>query len=285
LTPENGRGLIACPHCQSRASHFVSSVDRNRHTTDHVFEYFRCQRCGLIFLKSPPEDMTPYYRGGYDPIPATADELRKIAAAEKFRTEPVLKYKRAGRCLEIGPWRGVICANMKDAGFEVTAIEMDVACVRFLQDQLCIEAIQSTDPAGVMQQLRPGFDVVISWHSLEHLPRPWTVIEKAASLLAPGGVLVLAMPNPDSYEFSILKRRWYHLDTPRHLHLFPLKTLVEICQSNYLQPLEITTADKFSQIQSKQAWYDLGRSLVPVPFLNRLAGATTGRLLPWLTYR
>jgi hypothetical protein len=150
---------------QSRASHFVSSLDRNRRTTDHVFEYFRCQRCGLIFLKSPPEDMTPYYRGGYDPIPATADELRKIAAAEKFRTEPVLKYKRAGRCLEIGPWRGVICANMKDAGFEVTAIEMDVACGRFLQDQLGIEAIQSTDPAGVMQQLRPGFDVVISWHS------------------------------------------------------------------------------------------------------------------------
>jgi len=285
LTPEIGRAAIACPYCRSTASHFLSSSDRNRHTTDQVFVYFRCQGCGLIFMKSPPADMSPYYRGGYDAIPASADQLRAIAAHEKYRTEPLLKYKHSGRCLEIGPWRGVICANMKDAGFDVTAIEMDAACVHFLRSQLGIEAIQSTDPAEAMQQLRPGFDVIISWHSLEHLPRPWMVIEEAAKLLAPGGVLVLAMPNPDSYEFLVLKERWYHLDTPRHLHLFPLRTLVEICRSNSLRQLEITTADEFSQVQSRQAWYNLGRSLVPVPYLNRLAGATTGRLLSRLTHR
>ena len=285
MTPENGRMPVACPYCRSQALHFLSSSDRNRHTTDQVFHYFRCQGCGLIFLESPPDDMSQFYRGGYDPIPDSADQLRAIAAREKYRADPVRKYKRSGRCLEIGPWRGVICTNMKDAGFDVTAIEMDAACVGFLQSQLGIQAIQSTDPAEAMQQLQPGFDVVISWHSLEHLPRPWVVIEEAAKLLAPGGVLVLAMPNPDSYEFSVLKQRWYHLDTPRHLHLFPLKTLVEICQANSLKLLEITTADTFSQIQSRQAWYNLGRSLIPVPFLNRLAGATTGRLLSKLTHR
>lgn len=93
------------------------------------------------------------------------------------------------------------------------------------------------------------------------------------------------MPNPDSYEFSVLKARWYHLDTPRHLHLFPLKTLVEICKRNHMQPLEISTADKFSKIRSRQAWYNLGRAAVPVPYLNRLAGAAAGRLLSWATYR
>jgi len=41
----------------------------------------------------------------------------------------------------------------------------------------------------------------------------------------------------------------------------------------------------FSKIQSRQAWYNLGRSLVPIPYLTRLAGATTGRLLNWLTYK
>lgn len=229
--------------------------------------------------------MTPYYRGGYDPIPASAEELRRIALGEQYRTAPVLKYKSGGRCLEIGPWRGVICSNMKNAGFDVTAIEMDGACVNFLRDQLGIEAIQSTDPSGVMKGLNPGFDVIISWHSLEHLPEPWKVIEQAGRLLGPGGILLLAMPNPDSYEFSVLKARWYHLDTPRHLHLIPLKALVEMCRRNHLQAVENTTADKFSEIQSRLAWYNLGRSLVPVPFLNRLAGAAGGRLLSLLTRR
>jgi SAM-dependent methyltransferase len=236
-------------------------------------------------MKSPPPDMARYYRGGYDPIPESVDELRRIAVHEKYRTEPVLKYKTGGRCLEIGPWRGVICSNMKDAGFDVTAIEMDEACVSFLRDKLGIEAIQSTDPAGVMEHLEPGFDVIISWHSLEHLPEPWKVIERAAQLLSAGGVLLLAMPNPDSYEFSVLKARWYHLDTPRHLHLVPIETLVEMCRRNHLHPLEITTSDKFSDIQSRQTWYHLGRSLVPVPFLIRLAGAIGGRLLSLLTRR
>jgi len=285
LSSGNGHAAIACPYCQSAGRHLLSATDRNRRTTDEVFEYFRCGGCGLIFMQSPPQDMSPYYRGGYDPIPASAADLRHIAQAEKYRTEPVLKYKSSGRCLEIGPWRGVICSNMKDAGFEVTAIEMDAACVSFLRDPLGIEAIESVDPAESMRQLRPGFDVIISWHSLEHLPHPWMVIEEASKLLAPGGILLLAMPNPDSYEFARLKGRWYHLDTPRHLHLFPVKTLVDVCRRNGLESIEITTADRFSQIQSRQAWYNLGRSLVPVPYLNRLAGATTGRLLSKLTHR
>jgi len=113
-------------------------------------------------MESPPADMTPYYQGGYDPIPSSAANLRAIAAAEKFRTESVLKYKSAGCCLEIGPWRGVICSNMKDAGFDVTAIEMDVNCVNFLRDQLGIQAIQSTDPACTMEVLPPCFDVAAS---------------------------------------------------------------------------------------------------------------------------
>src|SRR3954452_24509454 len=146
---------VACPYCQAQASHFLSSSDRNRHTTTEVFEYWRCQGCGLIFMKSPPQDMSAYYRGGYGHIPTSVPELREIAAAEKYRTEPILRYKSGGRCLEIGPWRGVICSNMKDAGFEVTAIEMDQACVDFLRDRVGIDAIQSTNPADALERLKP----------------------------------------------------------------------------------------------------------------------------------
>ena len=180
--------------------------------------------------------------------------MRSIAAAEKFRTDGILKYKTGGRALEIGPWRGVICSNMKNAGFAVTAIEMDANCVRFLRDQLGVEAIQSTDPAAAMQNLKPGFDVIIAWHSLEHLPHPWLVIERAAQLLAPGGILLPALPNPDSFEFSVVKARWMHLDAPHHLHLLPIASLVQICEKHNLRLQEVTTNDRFSKNMSFHAW-------------------------------
>jgi 2-polyprenyl-3-methyl-5-hydroxy-6-metoxy-1,4-benzoquinol methylase len=275
----------SCPYCQGHATHFISSSDRNRRTTRAVFDYYRCQQCGLIFMDPLPNDLAPFYKGGYDPIPSTASELKLIAAKEKFRTEPILKYRSQGSCLEIGPWRGVICSNMKDAGFNVTAIEMNSECVHFLRKELGVEAIQSSDPAETMMSMKPGFDVIIAWHSLEHLPCAWRVIERAAQLLVPGGVLLLAMPNPESYEFAVLKSAWMHLDTPRHLYLFPLSTLIQICEKNHLRPVEITTADEFSKIQSRHAWHNLPRSWVPTRYIRGVLALTIGNLLYSLAYK
>ncbi len=275
---------MVCPNCEGEASHFLSATDKNRNTTESKFEYFKCGDCGLMFMDSPPADMAPFYKGGYDPIPCSASDLRVIAAGERYRTEPLLRHKSKGRCLEIGPWRGVICSNMKDAGFEVTAIEMDGNCVQFLRDRLGIEAIQSSDPAGVMRTLEPGFDVIVAWHSLEHIPNAWRVIEQASRLLTSDGVLLLAMPNPDSFEFAMLQGAWYHLDCPRHVCFFPIATLVEICKKNGLEAIEITSADTFSKKQSAQGWRTLVRSLVPIRYVRGLLERTVGRLLYWFAY-
>lgn len=228
-------------------------------------------------MHSPPQDMTPYYRGGYDPIPKSLSALREIAAGEHFRCDPILKHKSGGRFLELGPWRGVLCCLMKDAGFEVTAIEMDGQCVEFLRNTVEIKAIQSSDPVAAMREMEAGFDAIAAWHSMEHFPAPWLVIEESARLLKPGGVLLLAMPNPDSFEFGVLKSRWMHLDAPRHLYLFPIRSLIERCGAHRLKPLEITTADAFSDIQSWHAWCSVARSIAPVRYVQ----GATARLLYW----
>jgi 2-polyprenyl-3-methyl-5-hydroxy-6-metoxy-1,4-benzoquinol methylase len=285
LQATSTKNQVACPYCGGEATFLLSSTDRNRHTTTEAFDYYTCSQCGLVYMYSPPEDMAPYYRGGYESIPANLFELRKIAAMEKYRLEPILRYKKGGRFLEIGPWRGVLCCNMKDAGFAVTAIEMDTGCVNFLRNELGVEAIQSTDPAETMKGMKTGFDVITAWHSMEHLPNPWLVIEQAAKLLAPGGILLLAMPNPDSYEFSVLKGRWMHLDTPRHLYFFTIKLLERICAKDELTLLEVTTSDKFSKIQSEHAWMTEARSWIPIRYVRGVLAKTAGRLLYRLAYR
>ncbi len=276
----------SCPACGGSAAHLLSAIDRNRRTTKEIFEYFSCSKCGLVFMESPPEDMSPYYQGGYEPIPESLSAMREIAALEHYRSDPILKYRKSGRFLEIGPWRGVFCCLMKDAGFDATAIEMNGPCVDFLRDTLGVEAIQSSNPLETMREMEAeSYDAIAAWHSMEHLPTPWLVIQQAARLLKPGGVLLLAMPNPESFEFSVLKSRWMHLDAPRHLYLFPIHSLEKYCRSYGLKLQEVTTSDVFSDIQSWHTWRTLTRSWIPVIYIRGILERTAGKALHRLTRR
>lgn len=257
-----------CPYCSGASRHFISSTDRNRHTTDLVFDYYQCCDCRLVFMGSIPSGLVPFYKGGYQAMPDSLAELRKMAAGERYRMDPILKYKKGGRLLEIGPWIGIFSCNAKDAGFEVTAIEMDQDCVQFLNNTVGIRAIRSSDPADSLDKMEEKFDVIALWHSLEHLRNPWAVIESAAKRLSPGGILLLAIPNIDSYQYSVQKGAWKHLDAPRHLFFFPIDCLTRLCQRYGLQPLEITTADELSNTLSTDSWRSFAKSIIPIRYVR-----------------
>lgn len=261
-----------CPQCKAQGTLFVSSTDINRQTTEHIFNYFQCQACRLVFMDPIPEDMQPFYRGGYQRIPSSLSELRAIAATESYRMQPILKYKTGGKLLEIGPWMGIFSCNAKDAGFEVTAIDIDQECVDFLTEVVGVKALQSSNPANTLSQMAETFDVIALWHCLEHLPTPWLVIERAAARLKPGGVLLIAIPNIESSEFTLLKESWQHLDTPRHIYFYPAESLVNICLANGLTVLELTTKDKLSRSLSRGAWHAWLSSKIPIRYIRGAIG-------------
>ena len=276
-----------CPYCNAKAFPFFSAQDLNRHLTDKVFSYSQCQDCNLVFMNDIPSEMSAYYTGGYQTIPASLSELRVLAIKEKYRLEPILRYKSSGKLLELGPWIGIFSCNAKDAGFEVTAIDMSVDCVNFLQNELQIDAIQTNEPASVLSKMKERFDVVVLWHCLEHFPRPWEVVQQASRVLKPGGLLLLAIPNIESYEFKVLKSKWTHVDAPRHLHFYPLNALTALCEENGLRCIEATTADHLSQLLRRSSWYTWGKNLVPWSgAIGRILGMLFGLLIPFfIRYR
>jgi 2-polyprenyl-3-methyl-5-hydroxy-6-metoxy-1,4-benzoquinol methylase len=222
--------------------------------------------------------MRPFYRGGYQPIPKTLEQLKAIAEGEEYKMEPLLKYKKSGKLLEIGPWMGVFSWKAKDAGFDVTAIEIDQQCVDFLTSVVGVRAIQSSDPEATLSAMEEQFDVIALWHSLEHLPRPWEVIKRAAERLAPGGILLIAIPNIESYDFLELKKDWLHLDTPRHLFFYTGRSLEKLCLANGLETLALVTGDQLSRILSKAAWCRRAASIVPIKYVRRILGELLYRI-------
>jgi SAM-dependent methyltransferase len=126
--------------------------------------------------------------------------------------------------VEIGAGFGIFARAARTAGFDVTAIEMDERCCAYLEDVVGVRAIRTDAPERALADVGPA-RVIALWHVLEHLPRPWDVLEQAAERLERGGALALAMPNPESLQFRLLDGRWAHVDAPRHLFLIPFPAL------------------------------------------------------------
>ena len=132
---------------------------------------------------------------------------------------------------------------MQDAGYETSAIEMDADCCRFLRDVVRIPVRETDDPAGALAEGGP-YDVIAMWHVIEHLPNPREVLTAAAAALAPGGVIALAAPNPEAFQFRVFGRRWTHLDAPRHLFLVPLDEYARVGAALGLEVALATTRDE-----------------------------------------
>ncbi len=82
-------------------------------------------------------------------------------------------------------------------------------------------------------------DVVSFWHVLEHLKDPKKYLQSAKKNLKKEGILIIAVPNIDSFEFKLFKDNWFHLDPNRHLWHFSPKSLEILLRSCGLKILNI----------------------------------------------
>jgi SAM-dependent methyltransferase len=271
-----------CRQCGARAETAFRVGDLNRRVGDTVFGYARCTACSTTWLVDVPADLAPYYPPEYNIIARSVEELAEWAISERYKIEIVKRFRTSGRLVEIGPASGGFCHLAKEAGFDVSAIEMDRRSCEFLATKLGIDVLESADEAAALEGAQPA-DVIAMWHVIEHLVDPWSMIKVAAERLRPGGVLVLATPNPEAFQFAVLGRRWVHVDAPRHLGLLPARVLVARATQLGLTVRLLTTRDPGSLGWNRFGWEHtlMNRFAARAP---RRVAAKVGRLLAAIMY-
>ena len=241
-----------CPLCESGAGLIFKTKDHNEKITEENFFYWKCSNCQLIFLENIPENLSDYYQESYYEIPSI-EKLSSIAKANRYQVEFILNHVKSGKLLEIGPSFGTFSLQAKNAGFEVDAIEMDKRCCEFLSSSVGVNAINSNCPESAIVDLEKH-DAIVLWHNIEHLPNPWEFLTEAARNLNPGGILLIASPNPESIGFRFLNSDWPHVDAPRHLNLIPEKLLTDFLQPFGLDLVRSTTKDKGARSWNRFGW-------------------------------
>jgi hypothetical protein len=117
------------------------------------------------------------------------------------------------------------------------------------------------------------------WHSLEHVHDPIQLLLEAHNLLAPGGVLIVAVPNIDSSPFRWFGPSWYGLDLPRHLTHFAASTLQLMLERSGFQVHSLHTVAHSSWLRCSsglarhQGSSSLWKRLMRTKTLSRLAAS------------
>jgi SAM-dependent methyltransferase len=132
----------------------------------------------------------------------------------------------AGPILDVGAGDGALLDGLAAVGRDAVGLER--------------HSTRSDVREAEVEEIDGRFAAVVFWHSLEHLRRPGAALSRAAELLPPGGVLVVAMPNLASLQARVFGQRWFALDLPRHLVHVPAPTLLARVRDLGLQPTRLS---------------------------------------------
>ena len=197
----------------------------------------RCARCRQQYVwpvPSPTElaaiyDQS-YYRGGHEALgfsdyAALAAARRRMFSRHLHRVEP---YKQGGRVLDVGCATGDFLLVAQRLGWEAIGVDPSPA-----RDQAAAAGLRivgrTLDDAEVAEE---SVDLITFWDVLEHLPDPVRALRRAASLLAPGGIVAATVPDAGSAAASISGRRWFGYKTAgEHLQFFTAATIRRSFQS------------------------------------------------------
>ena len=138
------------------------------------------------------------------------------------------------RLLDIGAGTGAFASFAKSKGANVFGVEPSPKA-----REIAEQALEKKLSESIHQVSEDDLDCITMWHVLEHVPTLNKDLEKTQSLLKDDGLLVIAVPNIESYDAKYYGTAWAALDVPRHLYHFSKKSLVETVSKHGFQLLQL----------------------------------------------
>jgi SAM-dependent methyltransferase len=142
-----------------------------------------------------------------------------------------------GSFLDIGPGSGKLLDAAREAGWETLGIEANAEFARQCRSR-GIEVLEGFFPDVLPRDRR--FDVIALLDVIEHLHEPLELLRKAAERLAPGGVVLVQVPNVDSLLVQLEGERNTNFCHGHWTHFNP-RTLERLGRSAGLRVLEVET--------------------------------------------
>jgi 2-polyprenyl-3-methyl-5-hydroxy-6-metoxy-1,4-benzoquinol methylase len=221
--------LMKCPVCGTESTQllFRSENRHGRHLQEpHTeFNVYQCTGCGLLGLPEVETDESyyqVYYPQGYHSPTQIGLLGRAWERVSSFLVQHKVNFMKRYiqtpcKLLDVGCGTGGFLKQLDVGSFDAHGLEPVKEAVEAAQQA----GLKVTQGNILTDALVPeSYDVVTLWHVFEHIKDPATALNRIYSVLKPGGVLVMTMPNVNSMAAQLGGKYWFHLDSPRHLWLY-----------------------------------------------------------------
>lgn len=212
----------------------------------------RCRQCGIVFTIGVAEaEIEAAYSSEYYGSPAQKFSpviehiLSRLATRRAQKIISRWRERNTSTAtpdvLDIGCGRGILLRSFHAMGANVLGLEREGFPIHD-----SVRDLVSTRSLSDAQFADRRFDIVILWHVLEHISCPEELLGEISRHMNENGLLVIAVPNFDSWQRKLFGPYWFHLDLPRHLvHLEPgwLRKRLELLgyrveHVSYLEPIQ-----------------------------------------------
>jgi 2-polyprenyl-3-methyl-5-hydroxy-6-metoxy-1,4-benzoquinol methylase len=227
----NSKQNNSCYLCSSKNFHIRPGLVRDNQS----ISILECSECGLVYLSSFDHINSKHYENSgmhndnqldYDSwIEDTKDDDRR-------RFEFLIEKITNKRVLDFGCGAGGFLDIAKPFASKVDGIELEKALQsRFMEKELNVfSSIEEAKKNGAK------WDLITSFHVVEHLPDPKKILKEIANLLTNEGELIIEVPNSNDVLLSLYENQKFQSFTywSQHLFLYSQKTLTELIrQSGY----------------------------------------------------
>lgn len=242
-----------CNLCDSDNNEIISE-----HTRFEKNNILQCRDCGLVFLdlRKPKKEVESFYTKEY----READTLPKISAEEWF-TNPIIIQDCKNRMdwisrrygdvsgkiiLDIGCSSGYFLKTLFSADTNPIGVELNDSCSNYARSLGFTIYSKSIETIG----FRNEFDLVVMFHTLEHVLYPIAALRAIYTSLKHGGVFMGEVPNQDDWRIKIFNNeivKRFHYD-PFHYYYFSPKTLTDYLKKCGFDNIRLETVERYNSL-------------------------------------
>jgi 2-polyprenyl-3-methyl-5-hydroxy-6-metoxy-1,4-benzoquinol methylase len=237
-----------------------------------------CRSCGLRYVgrrrsklafgsETPGVVADRVRRANADFQHLSLEEEHRLALLNaRWRADLIRGFRNSGKLLEVGCARGDFLRVARES-FDAYGVEPNPE----LADFAALVAPVHRD----LVETAPwcDFDVVASFHVIEHVDSPRRFIAAIRERLKPGGLAVIETPNIRSMPFRIFGKHWRQF-IPEHYFFFDPATITRLFQEEGLKVERTIRIGKYASVElimnRFSRYLPLLSSMPRLPGLSRL---------------